>query len=79
MAAVVVVECGVGTTMEDDASVIVVERSERKKNMYGKSGKIRTNSHSEMRKVRKKNCVEGEAVARRESWKKKIRRMIGSR
>jgi hypothetical protein len=42
-----------------------------KKNMYGKSGKIRTNSHSEMRKVRKKNCVEGEAVARRESWKKK--------
>jgi hypothetical protein len=31
MAAVVVVECGVGTTIEDDASVIVVERSERKK------------------------------------------------
>jgi hypothetical protein len=38
--------------------------------MYGKSRRIRTNSHCEKRKVRKNNCVEGEAVAGREREKK---------
>jgi hypothetical protein len=38
MAAVVMVACGVGTTIEDDALVIVVERSEKRKLCMEKVG-----------------------------------------